>query len=66
MKIALSIIGVPIILMGGTWFLQGINVMPGSVMTGQIQWAWYGGLVVLIGIGLLVFANRRRSSRKEG
>jgi hypothetical protein len=66
MKIALSIIGVLIILMGGGWFLQGINVLPGSVMTGQIQWAWYGGLAVLIGICLLVFANRRRPNRKEG
>ena len=66
MKIALSIIGVLVILMGGAWVLQGINVLPGSVMTGQIQWAWYGGLALLIGIGLLVFANRRRSSRKEG
>ena len=62
MKIALSIIGVLLILAGGVWFLQGINVLPGSFMTGQIQWAIYGGLAIVAGIGLLVFANRRRTS----
>jgi uncharacterized membrane protein len=64
MKIALSIIGVLLILEGGAWFLQGINVLPGSVMSGQTQWAVYGGLAVLIGIGLLVFANRRAASKR--
>ena len=59
MRIVLSIIGVLLMLVGGVWFLQGINVLPGSYMTGQIQWAIYGGLAIVIGIGLLVFANRR-------
>jgi len=44
MRIALNVIGVLMVLMGVTWFLQGINVLPGSFMTGQIQWAYYGGL----------------------
>lgn len=59
MKTILNIIGVLLILTGGVWFLQGINVLPGSFMTGQIQWAIYGGLAIVIGIGLLLFANRR-------
>jgi hypothetical protein len=63
MKLILSIVGILLILMGSVWFLQGINVLPGSIMTGQIQWAIYGGLAVVVGIGLLVFANRRRASR---
>ena len=61
MRIVLSIMGVLLMLAGGVWFLQGINVLPGSYMTGQIQWAIYGGLAIVIGIGLLVFANRRKS-----
>ena len=61
MKIVLSIIGVLLILAGGVWFLQGINVLPGSFMTGQIQWAFYGALAVIVGAGALVIANRRRS-----
>jgi hypothetical protein len=62
MKTILNVIGVLLILTGGVWFLQGINVLPGSFMTGQIQWAIYGGLAVIIGIGLLLFANRRGAS----
>jgi hypothetical protein len=63
MKILLNIVGILLVLMGSVWFLQGINVLPGSIMTGQIQWAIYGGLAVVVGIGLLVFAYRRRASR---
>ena len=29
-------------------------------MTGQTKWAVYGGLLAAAGIGLLVFASRRR------
>jgi len=46
------------ILAGGVWFLQGINVLPGSFMTGKIRWAIYGGIAIVAGIGLLVW-NRR-------
>ncbi len=63
MRIFLSIVGILLILIGAVWFLQGVNVLPGSVMTGQVQWAIYGGLAMVIGIGLIVFANRRQASR---
>ena len=59
MKIILNVAGVLAVLMGSVWFLQGINVLPGSFMTGQIKWAVYGGIAVLIGIACLVRANRR-------
>jgi len=62
MKLILRIAGILLILAGAVWFLQGINVLPGSIMTGQTQWAIYGGLAILIGIGLLVLANRRGTS----
>jgi len=61
MKIVLRIIGGLSTLAGLVWFLQGINVLPGSFMTGQIQWAFYGALAVMIGLGMLVLANRRGS-----
>lgn len=57
----MRVLGVLLILAGGVWFLQGINILPGSFMTGQIQWAFYGGLAALIGAALLLVANRRRS-----
>ena len=62
MKIALSIIAVLIILAGIVWFLQGIGVLPGSLMSGQIQWAIYGAIAFIVGVGLLVFTNRRTAS----
>jgi hypothetical protein len=61
MRIALNILGILCLLIGCVWFLQGINVLPGSFMTGQTKWALYGGLVAVAGIGLLFVANRRRT-----
>ena len=62
MRIALNIVGVVLVLLGSIWFLQGVNVLPGSFMTGQIRWAVYGGIAVIVGIALLVKVNRRRRS----
>jgi hypothetical protein len=62
MRIILSILAVLLILVGIVWFLQGINVIGGSVMTGQSQWAIYGGIAVVAGAGLLAFANLRNNS----
>jgi hypothetical protein len=60
MRIALNVAGVLCLLTGGVWILQGINVLPGSFMTGQPKWAVYGGLMTVVGIVLLAAANRRR------
>ncbi len=60
MRIFLNIISVLLILMGAVWFLQGINVLPGSFMTGDPQWAINGGIAIVIALGLLFWANRRR------
>jgi uncharacterized membrane protein HdeD (DUF308 family) len=60
MRILLSVLGVLCLLVGCVFFLQGINVIPGSFMTGQTKWAIYGALTAIVGIALLVFANRRK------
>ena len=64
MKITLNVVGALLVLFGTIWFLQGINILPGSFMTGQIQWAVYGGIAVAVGISSLVAANRRRKSAR--
>jgi hypothetical protein len=61
MKIVLNVFGALLVLFGGVWFLQGINVLPGSFMTGQILWAVYGGIAVVAGVAVLVAANSRRA-----
>lgn len=60
MKIALNVLGVLLVLFGAIWFLQGINVLPGSFMTGQIRWAVYGGIAVIAGVAVLLRANLGR------
>ena len=60
MKIVLSIVGVLLTLAGIVWTLQGFNILPGSFMSGRIQYAVLGVIVGIGGIALLVFANRRR------
>ena len=61
MRIALNILGALAVLVGGVWFLQGINVLPGSFMTGQTKWAIYGGVLLLAGAVTLARVNRRRT-----
>ena len=58
-KIVFNVAGVLAVLMGTVWFLQGINVLPGSFMTGQIRWAVYGAIAMALGVMLLVRANRQ-------
>jgi len=59
MNLVLTVAGVLMVLMGGVWILQGINILPGSFMTGQMQWAVYGCVLALAGIGVIVWARRR-------
>lgn len=59
MRLAMKVIGGIFVFMGGVWFLQGINVLPGSFMTGQMLWAIIGAITFLIGVGLIVLARRR-------
>jgi hypothetical protein len=60
MKTVLNTVGILLILTGSTFFLQGINVLPGSYMTGDPQWAINGGVMIVIAIGLMFWANRRK------
>jgi len=60
MRIVLNIVGVVLVLLGSIWVLQGINVLPGSFMSGQMRWAVRGGILVIAGVVGLVWANRKR------
>lgn len=61
MRIAMNVAGAVLVLIGCVWILQGINILPGSFMSGQTRWAIYGAATAVAGIALLVAANRRRS-----
>ncbi len=62
MKWILTIVGVIWILRGGVWILQGFNILPVGFMAGQMQYALLGAILVLAGIGFLVFSQRRRKA----
>ena len=58
MKTGLYVVGVLLVLAGAVWVLQGVNILPGSFMTGQIQWAYNGAVAIVIGIVAILFARR--------
>ena len=58
MKIAANVLGVLLVVTGVIWILQGVNVLPGSFMTGQMRWAAWGCVALAIGL-VLLFASRR-------
>lgn len=58
MRTAMIVAGVLLLLIGGIWILQGINVLPGSFMTGQTKWAVIGTITAIVGIVLLVMGRR--------
>jgi hypothetical protein len=62
MRLTLRIVGGLLLFVGTVWFLQGINVLPGSFMSGQPRWAVNGGIAALVGIVLLIVASRLQRS----
>ena len=48
-------LGLAFVLVGCIWVLQGIGVLPGSVMSGDSRWAVYGGIIAAVGLGLVIF-----------
>jgi hypothetical protein len=58
MKTVLITTGILLLITGGIFFLQGINVLPGSFMTGDPLWAINGGIMIIGAAGLLLWARR--------
>jgi hypothetical protein len=62
-RIVLNVVGLILALFGILWILQGLNLLPGSFMTGHIKWAIVGLLVLLVAVWILVSANRSHPAR---
>jgi len=62
-RYVLLILGGLMILVGAVWSLQGIGVLPGSLMTGQAFWAIMGAVLLAVGV-LLVLAGIRPNRRR--
>jgi hypothetical protein len=59
-----SLIGLLLVLMGGIWILQGLNLAWGSLarsfMQGDQHWAIYGTIVLIVGLCQIVWSNTRQ------
>ena len=60
MKWVLNIVAVLLILIGLVWILQGLNILLGSVMSGNLLWTGIGLVLNVVGIVMLYLANRRK------
>jgi len=48
------VVGVLLVVVGGVWFLQGIDVLGGSFMSGDAFWAFVGVPMVVVGLALVI------------
>ncbi|OLE21703.1 MAG: hypothetical protein AUG44_26825 [Actinobacteria bacterium 13_1_20CM_3_71_11] len=53
------VVGALLVVVGGVWTLQGLNVMGGSAMSGVTLWAVIGPIVALAGLALAVVGARQ-------
>lgn len=60
-RIALITVGVVALIVGGVFAGQGLNLIPGSFMTGNRMWLTVGLIVAIVGIILIVLGLRRPS-----
>ena len=65
MRAALGILGVLAALVGVVFIGQGTNVIHGSSMSGHGGYAGLGAVLLVIGLGIVVWAWRLRGRRKQ-
>lgn len=54
------IAGIVLVLVGAVWFLQGVDALGGSSMTGNPFWAYVGAPMVILGVVLLRLPRPQR------
>jgi hypothetical protein len=63
MRGTVGIVGVLVFLVGALFVGQGTNVIHGSSMSGHGGYAEFGGVLLVIGLGLVMWALRLRRNR---
>jgi hypothetical protein len=63
-KVAVVVLAVILLLIGGTFAGQGLGYIPGSIMTGDVKWFWIGSGMVIVGLALggAVLVRRPKSA----
>lgn len=66
MRVISSLIGLLMVLMGGIWMLQGLNLAWGalsrSFMQGDQHWTFYGAIMLIAGVCQIVWSNTRQGA----
>jgi hypothetical protein len=66
MRLVSSLVGLLMVFMGSIWMMQGLGVGPAAIMQGfmvnDIHWTIYGAILVLFGIGQVVWSNIRQTA----
>jgi predicted Abi (CAAX) family protease len=58
-RIALIVVGLVALVVGLVWVGQGLNLIPGSFMTGSRTWLFIGLVVAVVGVVLMALGFRR-------
>ena len=59
------VVGAVVTLVGLLFAGLGLNLIPGSFMTGDRTWLWVGLALVVIGTALIVTGRRRRPTTRS-
>jgi ABC-type lipoprotein release transport system permease subunit len=66
MRIVVTLLGLLMVFMGAIWMMQGLGVGPAAIMQGfmvnDLSWTFYGAILALLGVGVIVWSNMRRKA----
>lgn len=65
LRITGAVVGALCVFMGVVWIFQGVNVIPGSFMTGVIDWSYRGAVLAVAGLVLLFLSLRKPRAKGE-
>lgn len=59
MRYVIIVVGAILVVFGVVFGLQGVGIVGGSAMTGELTWAVIGPVLAVIGLVLVGFGARR-------
>lgn len=63
MRVFSTLLGLVVVLMGLVWVGQGLHIGPAAIMQGFMvsdpRWALYGAILIMLGVGQVVWTNTR-------
>jgi hypothetical protein len=62
MRAISTLVGLLMLCMGSVWVLQGLDIafQGDSFMAGDPQWAIYGAILAVVGLGQVIWSNTRQ------